>query len=123
MSGKDERPRSVIAKDRDFLYVYNDQEQDFERRVAERMLDQAHIFRTESENQYFNRLLTVAVTRYKELYEECLTNVLYAEDLECSRQYVESVMRAMSTRIEYVRWATGRMSRWERFKRWIRNVW
>lgn len=123
MSGKDERPQTVLDKGGEFLYVYSDEEQCFERCVAERVLDQAHVFWTESENQYFNRLLTVAVTRYKDLYEECLTNVLYAEDFERSRQYVESVMRAMSTRIEYIRWATGRMSRWERFKRWIRNVW
>lgn len=123
MSGIDERPQRVVAKDKDFSNIFNDEMQAWERHVAERFLHQPNIFRTETEQQYFSRELATAIREYGELYGICLTNVFHVEELKFKRQRVEGIMDAMQRRIDHLRWVTGRMGRWERFKRWIRNVW
>lgn len=114
MSGRDEQPQPQSR--------FEEKERIWEQRIADRLRASMYTFRGRSERERLNRLLLEAFRRYEEVYEECLTDVLQAEQLNLNRQQIKDVMCAMATRIRFIDWS-GRNGCWQRFKRWIRNVW
>jgi len=114
MSGIDEQDRVQSSS--------REEERIWEQRIADRIRADMYMYHGgESEARQFSRRLTAAFREYESLYEECLMDVLQAEELNLSRQQIEVIVMAVEGRLKFVSWSR-RNSRWYRFKRWLRNV-
>lgn len=115
MSGIDEQDRIQSR--------FHEEERIWEQRIADKIRASMGSFRGEPERERLNRLLSDGFRRYEEIYEECLTDVLQVERFNLNAQQIQDIMVAMATRIRCFDWSGRGLNRWQRFKRWLGNVW